>query len=74
MKYRRLGSCDLDISAAGLGAMAMTAIYGAADADEVIATVHAALDAGQNVIDTSGAYGGGKNEEMLCKAIAGRRD
>jgi aryl-alcohol dehydrogenase-like predicted oxidoreductase len=74
MKYRHLGNCPLDISAIGLGAMAMTAIYGPADEAEVIATVHAALDAGLNFIDTSDAYGGGKNEEMLGRALEGRRD
>jgi aryl-alcohol dehydrogenase-like predicted oxidoreductase len=73
MQYRRLGSCPLEISAIGLGAMAMTNIYGAADEDEVVATIHAALDAGLNFIDTSDAYGGGKNEEMLSRALKDRR-
>ena len=72
MKYRKLGNCTDDISAIGLGGMAMTSIYGPADEGEAIATVHAALDAGMNFIDTSDAYGGGKNEEMLA-AIATRR-
>ena len=74
MQYRRLGSCPLEISAIGLGAMAMTNIYGAADEDEVVATIHAALDAGLNFIDTSDAYGGGKNEEMLSRALKDRRN
>lgn len=74
MKYRKLGCCPLDISAIGLGAMAMTNIYGQADESETIATVHAALDAGLNFIDSSDAYGGGKNEEMLGRALKGRRD
>ncbi len=74
MKFRKLGSCPLDISAIGLGAMAMTNIYGQADESETIATVHAALDAGLNFIDSSDAYGGGKNEEMLGRALKGRRD
>ncbi len=66
MKYRRLGGCPMEISAVGLGGMAMTAIYGAADEGEAVATVHAALatghaalDAGVTFIDTSDAYGGG---------------
>ena len=74
MKYRRLGSCPLEISAVGLGGMAMTAIYGETDEREAIATVHAALDGGQNFIDTSDAYGGGKNEEMFGRALKRRRD
>jgi aryl-alcohol dehydrogenase-like predicted oxidoreductase len=74
MKYRVMGSCTDQVSAIGLGGMAMTAIYGPADEGEAIATVNAALDAGLNFIDTSDAYGGGKNEEMLGRAIAGRRD
>ncbi len=74
MKYRKLGSCPLEISAIGLGAMAMTNIYGQADEGEAIATVHAAFDAGLNFIDSSDAYGGGKNEEMLGRALKGRRD
>ena len=74
MKFRTLGSCPLEISAVGLGGMAMTAIYGETDEREAIAIVHAALDAGQNFIDTSDAYGGGKNEEMFGRALKRRRD
>jgi len=73
MKYRRLGNCTDDVSAIGLGGMAMTSIYGPADENEAIATVHAALDAGQNFIDTSDAYAGGKNEEMLSVVLKERR-
>jgi len=71
MKYRKLGCCKDDVSAIGLGGMAMTAIYGPADKGEAIATTHAALDAGMNFIDTSDAYGGGGNEEMLGEALKG---
>ena len=73
MKYRRLGNCTDDISAVGLGGMAMTSIYGPADENEAVATVHAALDAGQNFIDTSDAYAGGKNEEMFSIILKERR-
>jgi len=73
MKYRRLGNCTDDISAIGLGGMAMTSIYGPADEREAIATVHAALDAGLNFIDTSDAYAGGKNEEMFSVVLKERR-
>ncbi|MEK9644653.1 MAG: aldo/keto reductase [Alphaproteobacteria bacterium] len=74
MKTRRLGNSDVQISEIGLGCMTMTGIYGKADDAESIATIQAALDAGMNFIDTSDAYGGGKNEELIAKAIAGRRD
>lgn len=73
MKYRRLGNCTDDVSAIGLGGMAMTSIYGPADENEAVATVHAALDAGQNFIDTSDAYAGGKNEEMFSIILKERR-
>lgn len=73
MKYRRLGNCPVDISAIGLGGMAMTSIYGPADEGEAVATTHAALDAGLNFIDTSDAYAGGKNEEMFSSVLRERR-
>ena len=73
MKYRRLGGCPVDISAVGLGGMAMTSIYGPADESEAVATTHAALDAGMNFIDTSDAYAGGKNEEMFSVILGERR-
>ncbi len=73
MKTRKLGGCTDDISAIGLGGMAMTPIYGPVDLDEAAATVNAALDAGLNFIDTSDAYGGGKNEEFLGGILQQRR-
>ncbi len=74
MKYRKLGRDGLEVSAIGLGGMAMTNIYGAADEDECIAAVHEAADQGMNFIDSSDAYAAGANEEMLGRAIKGRRD
>jgi aryl-alcohol dehydrogenase-like predicted oxidoreductase len=74
MKYRHLGNCTADISAIGLGGMAMTDIYGRADEGEAIATIHAALESGLNFIDTSDAYANGRNEEMIGRALKGRRD
>jgi aryl-alcohol dehydrogenase-like predicted oxidoreductase len=74
MKYRRLGNCTADVSAIGLGGMAMTDIYGRADEGEAIATIHAALESGLNFIDTSDAYANGRNEEMIGRALKGRRD
>ncbi|MEK9683605.1 MAG: aldo/keto reductase [Rhodospirillaceae bacterium] len=73
MKYRKLGKCTDNVSAIGLGGMAMTPIYGPVDLDEAAVAVNAALDAGMNFIDTSDAYGGGKNEEFLGGAIKNRR-
>jgi aryl-alcohol dehydrogenase-like predicted oxidoreductase len=54
--------------------MSMTPIYGKPDPDEAIATVHRALELGVNHIDSSDAYAGGTNEELLARAIAGKRD
>jgi aryl-alcohol dehydrogenase-like predicted oxidoreductase len=74
MKYRRLGSCPLDVSAVGLGCMTMTGLYGASDDAEATATIHRAAQLGINLLDTSDAYGRGKNEELVGRAIADRRD
>ena len=74
MKYRKLGHSPIDISAIGLGCMTMTGLYGAADEGECIATIHAAIDDGVSFLDTSDAYGAGKNEELVGRAIADRRD
>lgn len=74
MKQRALGNSDLTVSEIGLGCMTMTGIYGPADNDESVSTINASIDAGINFIDTADAYGGGSNEELVGKAIAGRRD
>lgn len=74
MKTRKLGNSDVDISAIGLGCMTMTGIYDEADDAESIATIHAALDAGLNFIDTADAYGGGSNEKLVGEALKDRRD
>ena len=70
MQRRRLGSSGLEVSALGLGCMAMTNLYGPVDDAEAIATVRAALDAGADFIDTADAYADGKNEELLRRALA----
>jgi len=72
MKRRKLGS--LDVSCIGLGCMSMTPIYGQPDPDEAVATIHRAVELGVDLIDTSDAYGGGKNEELVGRAIKGRRN
>ncbi|MEQ8196016.1 MAG: aldo/keto reductase [Rhodospirillales bacterium] len=74
MKYRKLGNSSLDISAVGLGCMTMIGIYGKADDAESEATIRHAIDGGVNFLDTSDAYGNGKNEELVGRAIKGRRD
>src|SRR3954452_8760483 len=72
MKQRKLGS--LDVPAIGLGCMGMSAFYGTTDKGEAIATIHRAVELGCNFLDTAEAYGPHTNEELLSKAIAGRRD
>ncbi|WP_369253529.1 aldo/keto reductase [Geodermatophilus amargosae] len=71
---RTLGRDGLTVSALGLGCMGMSQMYGAADRDESIATVHRALDLGVTFLDTSDVYGAGHNEELVGEAIRGRRD
>jgi len=71
---RTLGRDGLTVSALGLGCMGMSQMYGAADRQESIATVHRALDLGVTFLDTSDVYGEGHNEELVGEAIAGRRD
>jgi aryl-alcohol dehydrogenase-like predicted oxidoreductase len=64
---------DLTVSAQGLGCMGMSEWYGAADWDESIATVRAALDQGVTFLDTADVYGAGHNEVLVGRAIAHRR-
>jgi aryl-alcohol dehydrogenase-like predicted oxidoreductase len=73
MDYRQLGREGLAVSAIGFGAMSIAGVYGAADDEESIATVRRALDLGVNLIDTADIYGGGHSEELVGRAIAGRR-
>src|SRR4051812_22490465 len=72
MLSRRLGSAGPEVSALGLGAMGMSGMYGAADRGESIATVHAALDAGIDLIDTGDFYGMGHNELLIGEALRDR--
>ena len=74
MLERELGTSGLTVSALGLGCMGMSEFYGAADEDEAIATIRRALDRGVTFLDTADMYGVGKNEELVGRAIAGRRD
>src|SRR5579862_8876825 len=70
---RQLGAAGPTVSALGLGCMGMSGIYGTADRDEAIATIHAALDAGITLLDTGDFYGMGHNEMLIRRAIEGRR-
>ena len=71
---RRLGSQGLVVSAQGLGCMGMSWAYGTPDDAEAVATIHRALDLGVTFLDTADVYGLGANEELVGRAIAGRRD
>ena len=73
MLKRKLGSQGLEVPAIGLGCMGMTIQYGTLDDDKSIATIHHALDIGLNLLNTSDAYGKGKNETLICTAIKDRR-
>ena len=75
MRRRRLG--ELEVSAIGLGCMGMSDFYGSAadrDEGEAIATIHRALELGVDFLDTADMYGPFTNEELVGRAIAGRRD
>jgi aryl-alcohol dehydrogenase-like predicted oxidoreductase len=72
MQMRRLGS--LETSAIGLGCMGMSEFYGTADEGEAIRTIHRALQLGVTFLDTADAYGPFTNEQLVGRAIRGRRD
>jgi aryl-alcohol dehydrogenase-like predicted oxidoreductase len=74
MKTRTLGPHGPEVSAIGLGCMGMSAFYGDADDEESTRTIIRALDLGCNFLDTSDLYGPHTNEELVGRAIAGRRD
>ena len=73
MKTRKLGHNGPTVSALGLGCMGMTPIYAKPDPAEAEKTIHLALDSGVNLIDTADMYGGGKNEELVGRALQGKR-
>jgi aryl-alcohol dehydrogenase-like predicted oxidoreductase len=72
VRTRTLGSDGPRVSAIGLGCMGMSDLYGPADEDEGIATIHAAVDAGITLLDTGDFYGMGHNELLLRRALSGR--
>ena len=71
---RKLGAQGLEVSALGLGCMGMSQSYGTPDDTESIATVHRALELGLNFFDTAEVYGPFRNEELLGRALEGRRE
>ena len=73
MQTRTLGTHGPTVSALGLGCMGMSEFYGARDDVESIATIHRAFDLGLTFLDTADMYGPFTNEELVGKAIKGRR-
>ncbi len=73
MRYRNLGHSSLSVSRIGLGCMGMSEFYGPRNEEESVATIHLALDRGVNFLDTADMYGTGHNEELVGRAIKGRR-
>jgi aryl-alcohol dehydrogenase-like predicted oxidoreductase len=74
MQKRKLGNSGPDVSALGLGCMGMSISYGEPNDEESIATIHRAIDLGVNLLVTSDAYGNGVNEQLVGRAVKGRRD
>jgi aryl-alcohol dehydrogenase-like predicted oxidoreductase len=74
MGQRKLGHSSLTVSALGLGCMGMSEFYEPANDQESIEVIHRALDLGVNFLDTADIYGRGRNEELVGRALKGRRD
>lgn len=74
MHRRKLGCQGLEVAALGLGCMGMSQSYGSPDEGESIATLHRAIDLGVNFFDTAEVYGPYANEELLGRALVGRRE
>ncbi len=71
LSTRRLGAKGPETASIGLGCMGMSGMYGPSDRAEIIATIHAALEAGGTLLDTGDFYGMGHNELIICEALRG---
>ncbi|MCZ6838483.1 MAG: aldo/keto reductase [Alphaproteobacteria bacterium] len=71
---RKLGSSAIEMTPVGLGCMSFSGVYGPSDDDAAIELIHYAIDNGIDALDSSDMYGWGHNEELLGRALAGRRD
>src|SRR5437867_4331326 len=74
METRKLGKTEVDIPAIGLGCMGMSSVYGAADDAISISVIHRAIELGVSFLDTADIYGAGGNEELVGRAIRGKRN
>src|SRR5215211_239121 len=74
MQYRRLGKTGWQVSTISMGCWGIGGQWGPVEEAEAIRTIHAALDLGVNLFDTADAYGSGVSEELVGKALRGRRD
>jgi aryl-alcohol dehydrogenase-like predicted oxidoreductase len=74
MEKRKLGRTPIEVTAIGLGCMSMSGVYGNASDEESISVIHHALERGINHLDPSDMYGWGHNEQLLGRALKGRRD
>jgi aryl-alcohol dehydrogenase-like predicted oxidoreductase len=73
MEQRALGTSGIGVSAIGLGLMSMSGVYGPGDDEESIRVIHRALELGITLLDSSDMYGWGHNEQLLGRALRGRR-
>ena len=71
---RKLGASGIEVSAIGFGCMSLSGVYGPSDDDAGVALIQAVIDRGVTLIDTADMYGWGHNEQLVGRAIAGRRD
>ncbi|MED3954656.1 aldo/keto reductase [Priestia aryabhattai] len=74
MKTKKLGHSDVEVSAVGLGLMGMSPIYNQVNDEESTRTIERALELGVTLLDTADVYGNGHNEELLGKALKGKRE